>query len=159
MRVFSRTPLGGNVEDYIVAPPPFFLPTARVQITTPVPVELYFMHGARPRSGQRLRLRELQFTAVEEALAGTSVPTLVVGDMNATVLSPAFASMLRRTGLRAAISGHHDSPSWPSVAGPLGVRTDHVLVRGFEVCRVDRGPSFGSDHHAIVAELTLEVPE
>ena len=90
---------------------------------------------------------------MKDLLGDTSRPAILLGDMNATILDPPFASMLRATGLRSSIDGHRDSPSWPSGTGPFGIRIDHVLERGFEVCSVTRGPSLGSDHRPVVVRL------
>lgn len=125
----------------------------RATITDPFAAEIYFFHGQTSRSADLHEVRSKQYDLVTALLGETSTPAIVVGDMNATVLDPTFASMLRATDLRTSVDGHHESPSWPSGSGPLGIRIDHVLERGFEVCSVDVGPSLGSDHRAVVVGL------
>lgn len=125
----------------------------RVTLTEPIATDLYFLHGMTPRSALHHGMRADQFSVLEEVVGDASTPAIVLGDMNATVLDPSFSAMLRATGLRTAVDGRRDSSSWPTGIGLLGIRIDHVLQRGFEVCSVERGPSFGSDHRPVVAEL------
>ena len=125
----------------------------RVTLTDPVATDLYFLHGMTPRSAIHREMRSNQFALVAELLGETSTPAIVVGDMNATILDPSFAAMLRATDLRSAVAGRADAPSWPVILGPFGVHIDHVLERGFEVCSVTYGSSFGSDHRPMVVEL------
>jgi endonuclease/exonuclease/phosphatase (EEP) superfamily protein YafD len=125
----------------------------RVTLSEPVATDLYFLHGMTPRSALHHGMRSDQFSVLEDVVGDASTPAIVLGDMNATVLDPSFSRMLRATGLQTAVDGRRDSSSWPSSIGLLGVRIDHVLQRGFEVCSVERGPSFGSDHRPVVVEL------
>lgn len=128
----------------------------KATIADPLDIDLYFFHAVSARSPHDGDARSRQFELVKELLDG-SEPVIVAGDLNASVLDPSLASMLRSTGLRSAVSGRRDSPTWPSGLGFLGIRIDHVLERGFEVCRVETGPSFGSDHRPVVVELARPV--
>jgi len=130
----------------------------QARLSEPFEAELYFLHAQNSRSALLHSVRIGQFQVLDGLLASGDLSAIVAGDMNATVLDPSFAGLLHNTGLRSAIAGRRDSPSWPSSAGPLGLRIDHVLQRGFEVCDVTVGPGFGSDHRPVVVELAEAPP-
>jgi endonuclease/exonuclease/phosphatase (EEP) superfamily protein YafD len=122
-------------------------------LTEPFAARLIFFHAQNSRSELLNTMRLDQYEVVEQVLAADDAPAIVAGDMNATVLDRAFAAMLRATGLRSAIEGTRDSPSWPSGLGWFGIRIDHVLERGYQVCDVTIGPDLGSDHRPVAVEL------
>ncbi len=157
IEILSRVPLE-SVESFHVPAQAEDRRIWRVALTEPFATDLYFLHGMTPRDALHHGIRGDQFAVLEGLLEGTSTPAIVAGDMNATVLDPAFSGLLRATDLQTAVDGRRDSASWPSGLGFLGVRIDHVLQRGFEVCAVDRGPSFGSDHRPVIVELAAPLP-
>ena len=135
------------------------------------------------RSAFLHNIRSDQYAVLEEVLDQSPGPAIVVGDMNATVLDPSFGALLRSTGLRTGVDGRRDvnatvfSPLfarfvWSTglrvASGDqvpthfprerLGLRIDHVLQRGFEVCDASRGSSFGSDHRPVIVELAETPP-
>jgi len=87
---------------------------------------------------------------------------VVAGDLNATPVWPAYrrlAARLRDAALEVARRrGGRPQPTWGlgSDARRL-LRLDHVLVAGLDVRDVRVVPIQGSDHHAVVADVT--VPE
>jgi endonuclease/exonuclease/phosphatase (EEP) superfamily protein YafD len=78
----------------------------------------------------------------------------VVGDLNATPWSSAFAG-LAECGLRRAGSLR---PTWPSLGGGwIGIPIDHVLAsRHWRVRDAGLGPGLGSDHRPLLARLVLD---
>lgn len=86
-------------------------------------------------------------------------PTIVLGDLNATMWSPQFAELIRKTGLRNARKGFGIFPSCGAYleytslwASPY----DHCLVnRHVNVSRFWTGPNLKSDHYPILSELYL----
>lgn len=152
LAIFSTTPFG-SVEAFSVFMQSEARQVWRATVVEPFPADLYFLHGMKPDSALHHEMRSTQFARIEDLVGDASTATIVAGDFHATVLDPTFAGMLRRTGLRSAVDGRRDSPTWPAAIGPLGIRIDHVLERGFEVCAVERGPSFGSDHRVLIVEL------
>lgn len=101
------------------------------------------LHGARDRSlAHGLR-----------ALSTSGLPALLIGDLNATPWSPAFAP-LQQHGWRRTTSLE---PTWPD--GPLlalGLPIDHVLASP-DWTRIEAavGPAIGSDHRPVFVRLAL----
>ncbi len=118
-------------------------------------VTIYGLHAIGPSTPGGFQSRGSQFEAVRELVGSSSDPVIVAGDFNATVLSRPFGALLGDTGARTAISGRREAPTWPSWAGPLGLRVDHILVRDLEVCSVLVGPTAGSDHQAVTVDLRI----
>jgi endonuclease/exonuclease/phosphatase (EEP) superfamily protein YafD len=113
------------------------------------------LHAPRPGPGGR-RERQLAFVA---RLAGTAGDdrVVVVGDLNVTPFSPAFAALLGEGRLRDSLVGQGLQSSWLSRWLPFGLTLDHVLVgRGIEVLSRARGQQFGSDHSPIVIDIRVQ---
>jgi endonuclease/exonuclease/phosphatase (EEP) superfamily protein YafD len=97
--------------------------------------------------------------AVRAAVTEVRGPLVVMGDFNATLDHPRFRSILGAADLRDA----HDAlgrglvGTWPEDSRvPAFAHLDHVLVsRELSVRRVREHPLPGSDHRAVVADLTL----
>lgn len=82
------------------------------------------------------------------------VPTVVAGDLNATLYSPTFHRFVRDGALHDTRVGVGRSPTWMPLLGPAGLDLDHVLTTdGLATRSRRRGPSFGSDHLPVVADL------
>jgi endonuclease/exonuclease/phosphatase (EEP) superfamily protein YafD len=83
-------------------------------------------------------------------------PLIVAGDFNITPFSPHFRDLIAVSGLHNTAQGQGWIPTWPRAFWPVRVPIDHVLVRGpFAVHSLTRGPSIGSDHFPIIADLKL----
>jgi endonuclease/exonuclease/phosphatase (EEP) superfamily protein YafD len=81
-----------------------------------------------------------------------SGPTVVAGDFNLTPFSWKLLKLLHETGLRAHIV---DRFSWPAHRWVPLVLLDNVLTTSDLVRVAARiGPSAGSDHRSVIAELT-----
>ena len=62
-------------------------------------------------------------------------------------------------GCTTAALGHGLAPHWPSQFAPLGIRIDHCLVIAqWRSVRVRLGPSLGSDHLPLMADLRAAAP-
>jgi len=88
-----------------------------------------------------------------KAAGASSLPAIVVGDLNATPWSNAFsglghAGLLRATGLK---------PTWPAIGlGWMGIPIDHVLVTPhWSVMERQIGPNIGSDHLPVMVRIGL----
>jgi endonuclease/exonuclease/phosphatase (EEP) superfamily protein YafD len=85
---------------------------------------------------------------------------LVVGDLNATPGWPLYRHLtgwLTDAAVEAARgNGHRPQATWgPWPFSPRLLRIDHVLIRGLDVLRVQVVPIRGSDHSAVVADLSV----
>ena len=84
---------------------------------------------------------------------------IVTGDFNAAPWSQHFRTTLQKSGLNDAAEGHGLAPSWPSQFPPLGIRIDHCWAsRHWRSSDVRLGPSYGSDHQPLIADLVWTAP-
>lgn len=150
--VLSRWPLGP------VDPADFAgegLPSlaGRVQIADR-PMRFLALHTRWPVTPRLARARDASLEAAARSIAAGVGPTLVLGDLNATPWSPAYAAFLRISGLRDAANGSRWQPTWLPGFWPLALRIDHVFVSP-GLCAEDTqvGPAIGSDHRPLVARL------
>ena len=136
------------------------LPAAAVPLvelkTSSGPIRVASVHPKSPQRGAR------QWGSGIAALASLTrppVPTIVMGDCNATLQHPTFRAMLAKSGLHDA-SVHLKAGShltFPSASAlPSLIEIDHILTDGgllphsMHALRIP-----GSDHRALVARLTL----
>ena len=136
------------------------LPAAAVPLvelkTSSGPIRVASVHPKSPQRGAR------QWGMGIAALARLThppVPTIVMGDCNATLQHPTFRAMLAESGLHDAslhlkAGSHLTFPSASTL--PSLIEIDHILTDGnlitqsMHVLRIS-----GSDHRALVARLTL----
>ncbi|HEX2027369.1 MAG TPA: endonuclease/exonuclease/phosphatase family protein [Nitriliruptorales bacterium] len=119
-------------------------------------VHLLAIHPVSPWGGGRTRMRNEQLAAVGRWAAARQGSAVVVGDLNTVPWSPAFRSALQHGRLIDSQVGSGIQPSWPSVAGPLGLPIDHALhSRQLTTVRRSVGPGFGSAHRSVRVGLAL----
>ena len=135
------------------------LPAAAVPLvefqTNSGPIRVASVH---PKSPQRGAKQWGMGIAALARLTHPPVPTIVMGDCNATLQHPTFRAMLAKSGLHDASlhlkAGSH--LTFPSASAlPSLIEIDHILTDG------DLAPQSmhalripGSDHRALVARLT-----
>jgi endonuclease/exonuclease/phosphatase (EEP) superfamily protein YafD len=152
LEVLSRVPLADAAGRPTDRQPPSRA-VVRVSLEEPFHLTLHVLHAMDPVSPARFASRRQQFGLLANAVAGHPGPAIAAGDLNATVRSPALAALLRDTGLRSAVAGRGDPPTWPRWLGPFGLHLDHLLLRDLILCDAERGPAFGSDHHLMLVEV------
>jgi endonuclease/exonuclease/phosphatase (EEP) superfamily protein YafD len=120
-------------------------------------VRLQLAHPMPPLPGQ-VDVWRRELGALRDYAAASEEPTILAGDFNASQDHAAFRRILD-TGLRdgARLAGAARTPSWPARTAPtLGAQIDHVLVSAdFSARKATFHPLTDSDHHALVADLTL----
>lgn len=116
---------------------------------------LIAVHFMPPLDGEAFEVNRQQREALEVAVAGVDGPLIVLGDFNATTLSPTFARLLFGTGLRIASASRLMTPTYFAY-GRLGVRIDHVLVRNVDVVHDEVFTLTGSDHRGVSVEVGLQ---
>ena len=90
------------------------------------------------------------------ALKMAPAPVLLLGDMNLTPWSPAFADLLQQTGLRDGRLGFGLLPTWPARWGVLGIPIDHALISpAVTIHQMEIGRDVGSDHRPLVIEFSV----
>nr|WP_232339256.1 MULTISPECIES: endonuclease/exonuclease/phosphatase family protein [Bifidobacterium] len=136
------------------------LPAAAVPLvelkTGSGPIRVASVHPKSPQRGARQWGRGIAALA---RLSHPPVPTIVMGDCNATLQHPTFRAMLAESGLHDA-SVHLKAGShltFPSASAlPSLIEIDHILTDGDLVPQSMHALRIpGSDHRALVARLTL----
>lgn len=124
-------------------------------------IDVISMHLANPIDGWRGKLpeRRRQLGALEPILAEPGL-RIVIGDMNSTPAWPAYRRIRRHLddpiAELAARRGHRPGNTWGYRPGwKARLRIDHVLTRGLEATAVEVREVRGSDHRAVVADLTF----
>ena len=136
------------------------LPAAAVPLielkTSSGPIRVASVHPKSPQRGARQWGKGI---AALTKLTHPPVPTIVMGDCNATLQHPTFRAMLAKSGLHDASlrlkAGSH--PTFPSASAfPPLIEIDHILADGDLVPQSMHALRIpGSDHRALVAQFTL----
>lgn len=155
--VLSRWTINGPHFDRSVAQP---LPVLSAELCDPanpaVCLALVGLHGARP-FGRTVRSRDAQLRrAAQLAFARGDLPVLLMGDLNVTPWSPAFARLLDDGELRDASVSRGLTTTWPAICLWCGVLIDHILVNPkLAVIESRVAEDIGSDHRPVVADLAF----
>jgi len=114
------------------------------------------LHWPLGPGSSRMRNAELAGIAAFAAARKDNEPVIVAGDFNTTPWSQNFRATLERSGLSDSAAGHGLAPSWPSQFPLVGMRIDHCWVsHHWRSVDVRVGPSNGSDHLPVIADLVL----
>jgi endonuclease/exonuclease/phosphatase (EEP) superfamily protein YafD len=116
-------------------------------------VQMVAFHPMPPLSPHFHQARDQNLKTFAQQFQTSGQPGLVVGDLNATPWSSAFAG-LAAMGLRRTTSLQ---ATWPTAGqGWLGIPIDHVLAtRHWKVLGYRMGPDLGSDHLPVLVQLAL----
>ena len=123
------------------------------------PIAFYSVHTRvpLPRRGQARRNAELNGLA--EWIAQDQSPyKIAVGDWNITPYSPYFSDFLKVSGLKYQTHGVFPPGTWVSyfTLPFLKIPIDHMAYGpGLTVLEIKSGPSFGSDHQALVGVFAV----
>lgn len=159
MAVFSRHPVV-RTQVHAFGPQRGFatlelqLPRGRVSILAAHASPRHW-HGADGFAARTRMLTE----GLPDALARLTGPALVVGDLNASMWSPAYKQLIGRTGLRNARHGFGLVNTQHGLSFPgswLWRPIDHCLYTAQCVAiGLRTGPNLGSDHCPLVVEFDL----
>jgi len=120
------------------------------------PVTVLGVHLHWPLGATNSRLRNEELAGIASFAAGMTGPLIVAGDFNVTPWSRHFRVALERSGLNDCAAGHGLAPSWPAQVPPFGIRIDHCWTsKHWRSADVRLGPSLGSDHLPLIADLVL----
>lgn len=148
--IASRYPL---TELSLAGPSRMAQPSARLSVNG-APVELVAVHPIPPTTDATEWKKELAGLPRPDS---TGPVRVLAGDFNSTVDHASFRDLLSGGYTDAALSkGDGFVPTWPASGFPPPVTIDHVLVDpriAVQSYRVLDVPD--SDHHAVLAELTL----
>ncbi|NEN99201.1 MAG: hypothetical protein F6K50_28090 [Moorea sp. SIO3I7] len=90
-------------------------------------------------------------------------PVVLIGDLNVTMWSPYYKSLIQSSGLRDARAGFGILPTLSqfSPANPwLAIPVDHCLVsRDVKVIKMRTGPDLGSYHLPVITDIALRASQ
>lgn len=120
--------------------------------------KLRFLSFSTRRPGNRsdLATQERELAALGRWFEqGENVPSVAVGDFNATPWSRVMRQMLASSDLPPRQTGLSMAPTWPAWIGGVGIPIDLcVHGAGVQVSTIV-GPDIGSDHYPICCEVLL----
>lgn len=130
------------------------------------PVTLYNVHPYPPAGARGQEERNAQLRLIADLVATEKGPVVVAGDLNATPWCPNYTDFIRTSGLHSGRDGHGPVPTWPArgiVPGfPAAVRDIVRIPIDYVFCSRElgfrdfhRGPTIGSDHLPLYAEVVL----
>lgn len=155
LALISRFPLhDARVRDEPAAPDPFLEADVIVHGAR---VHVIALHPERPGRAARTALRNATLAYVAQNAHWTD-ESIVLGDLNASLYSPAFEDFVERAGLADSRQGFGRQPTWnPPLEIPgRWVDIDHILVRpGIAVLDRRVGDDIGSDHLPVLARVSL----
>ncbi|MGE5147813.1 MAG: endonuclease/exonuclease/phosphatase family protein, partial [Candidatus Eiseniibacteriota bacterium] len=157
LMVFSRYPI---VDVAYERPVAYYQPivVVRVAIKDAV-VTVIAVHPSHPTSPGKAHIRTRYMKAIADIAARTRGPVVVAGDFNSSPWSEPFRAMRDQGRLSDAAARRPWLTTWPSWLPLPGLQLDHVLVnRDVLVQRLERGPSTGSDHYPLTADLLVRRP-
>jgi endonuclease/exonuclease/phosphatase (EEP) superfamily protein YafD len=119
-------------------------------------VQVYGLHTHWPITPSLARARDQALHAATVLARESTLPVVLLGDLNLTPDAPPFDRLLHDGRLRDALQGRGWQPTWRAGFWPLALRIDHVLVSpGLCVEEATVGPAVGSDHRPVLARLRL----
>jgi len=131
-----------------------------IEVVLPSGVAVLGIHPLAPFPDDQTERRRFQFEFASLWAAAHEGPRVIVGDFNASPWSDSFRRLRTDTGLHNSQSGYGLELSYPAQASPLlQVSIDHLL-HSDDLAVADRrlGPALGSDHLALVVDLSLLDP-
>lgn len=123
------------------------------------PLTVVLTHPIPPMTEAAHAIHQRHLEAIGERIAELPHPLLLLGDLNTTPWTRAFAKLARTTGLvdtRRGFGVHPTYPAFPSFAKVVRIPIDHALVSpeiGVLDRRVER--AIGSDHLPVLLDLAL----
>lgn len=161
--ILSRFPMD-KLESSVAGPRS--LPSLTAEMETPLGrIAVMGVHPNPPGDGADTRSRDLYLAQLAAIAQTTSMPTLMVGDFNATPWSSGFETIRLLPNLQPASSGM--PPTWPASFGPLGLPTEHVLLtipydkpRAISFHGLTTGPAIpGASHLPLIADIRVDTDE
>lgn len=151
LAILSHFPLDGN---FIATEPnntSYIRTTVQFNNQT---IQIIAYHPVPPLSADYLKLRNESLMDIVSKANSTQLPTLIMGDFNATPWTPVFHELSKLNWHRAM----NLTPTWPTWGRKIiGIPIDQVLGSyHWSVVNSKVGTNIGSDHFPIMAELALK---
>jgi endonuclease/exonuclease/phosphatase (EEP) superfamily protein YafD len=133
------------------------------------PLSIVAVHPLPPIEPRMFQSRNTLLADAGNYIKTQTDPVLLLGDLNITMWSPYYQSLIRQTHLNNARKGFGIQTTWPRLSSfyglpvwvqwlirPLQIPIDHCLVSPeIKVKGIHTGMDTGSDHAPIVVDLIL----
>ena len=133
------------------------------------PISLIAVHPLPPIGHRMFQSRNTLLADVGDYIKTQTDPILLLGDLNITMWSPYYQSLIQQTHLKNAREGFGIQATWPRLGSyyglpawfqwwitPLQIPIDHCLVSPeIKVTGIHTGSDTGSDHAPIVVDLVI----
>lgn len=128
------------------------VPIVRICIPNAQDPWVAIFDAPEPKTAKLLEQRDRLLLGAAKRISELSGPVIVVGDFNATPLTPTFKDFLKIADVSAS---RFYIPTFPSKLKWFGIPIDHILVRNIREKRIKALPAIGSDHRPLKAALLL----
>ncbi len=121
-------------------------------------LSLLTFHPPTPMRRDKFDYRNGQFSQAAEIMKTSAEPKMVIGDLNTTMWSPYFQTLIKDSGLKDGRIGKGLHPSWnAALPAFLRIPIDHCLVgEKIEVENIEVGDYTGSDHRPLIIDVRVE---
>jgi endonuclease/exonuclease/phosphatase (EEP) superfamily protein YafD/TM2 domain-containing membrane protein YozV len=161
--LYSRFPLrDGAVR---TAPDAYFRHAEAVVIAPGGEVRVFAVHPPPPMGRQLTAARNTEMRWLASQVAASDLPVIVAGDFNETPFGRTFASFVDVSLLQPVAAVAYPMGTWPArwhdihLSPLIAIPIDHVFAsRHFTPIAFEVGPSVGSDHRPIVADVRWVYP-
>jgi endonuclease/exonuclease/phosphatase (EEP) superfamily protein YafD len=110
------------------------------------------VHATSPGSYGHFRQRNAQLERLAELINASTLPTILVGDLNTVTWDRALGRLCRAAGLQE--NPQCTNATWPSLGGLALIPLDHVLVTAqLSVSSLESFSIKGSDHRGLSAQI------
>ena len=123
--------------------------------TTNGPLAILATHPTPPVNTLYAKWRDAQLSQLPEYLP-QNLPTILIGDLNATPWSYQFKKLIKKSGLIDSSKGRGIFPTWPNQKLILPIPIDHFLhSKDIFVSNKKVGPDVSSDHRPLIVDFCL----
>lgn len=158
MHVYSKFPLSESRVEYLVE---HDVPSIHTLIRLPSgrTIQVHFLHPAPPSpvENETSVERDAELVAVAKSVAESDLPVIVTGDLNDVAWSATTRLFRKISGLLDPRIGRGMYNTFHAGYWFLRWPLDHLFHSDhFTLCSIQRLPSFGSDHFALLTKLADE---
>ncbi len=146
MAVYSKLPFNSALEPFGL----YGIPLGKLDFGE---YQLAIGHPVVPRSLANVQDNWAYIEALGEFAKESDKPTVIVGDLNSTVFSPAMDPLLT-DGIQKVSTGLL-SYTWPIFLPVLGLQLDHIFARGIPAAQGELLDEIGSDHYPVRVRFVL----
>ena len=123
--------------------------------TTNGPLAIIATHPTPPINYLYAQWRDAQLSQLPEYIP-SDIPTVLIGDLNATPWSYQFKKLIKKSGLIDSSKGRGIFPTWPSKKLIIPIPIDHFLhSEDIFISNKKVGPDIKSDHRPLIVDFSI----